>query len=189
MCSPSPSTSRVLYLFPGHRVHRRGWGRTGTRLLREHPHAHVRRRRRVPPWPSRRSFPPLRVVPAPGGGGSARGGHPLLRSSHQPEPDPERIHTPGPTNHRAHRPIRQMAGSWHWAAAATTWMVVPVAWTSVLHLMRDEPLPEYLPPYWVEIFVNVVGSEPYVSAGHGDESRQRDQEEDHRRARWQHLRG
>ena len=38
--------------------------------------------------------------------------------------------------------------------------VVPVAWTSVLYLMRDEPLPEYLPPYWVEFFINVVGREP-----------------------------
>jgi acetoin utilization protein AcuC len=38
--------------------------------------------------------------------------------------------------------------------------VVPVAWASVLHLMRHEPLPEYLPLYWVELFSNVVGREP-----------------------------
>ena len=38
--------------------------------------------------------------------------------------------------------------------------VVPVAWTSVLHLMRGEALPEYLPPYWVEFFMNLVGREP-----------------------------
>lgn len=38
--------------------------------------------------------------------------------------------------------------------------VVPVAWASVLHLMRGEPPPEYLPPYWVEFFMNYVGSEP-----------------------------
>jgi acetoin utilization protein AcuC len=38
--------------------------------------------------------------------------------------------------------------------------VVPVAWTSVLHLMRKEPLPEYLPPYWAEMFINMVGREP-----------------------------
>ncbi len=38
--------------------------------------------------------------------------------------------------------------------------VVPVAWTSVLHIMRDETLPEYLPPYWAEMFINVVGNEP-----------------------------
>jgi acetoin utilization protein AcuC len=38
--------------------------------------------------------------------------------------------------------------------------VVPVAWTSVLHLMRGEPPPEYLPPYWVEFFMNLVGREP-----------------------------
>jgi acetoin utilization protein AcuC len=38
--------------------------------------------------------------------------------------------------------------------------VVPVAWTSVLHLIRNEPLPEYLPPYWVELFCNVAGYEP-----------------------------
>lgn len=38
--------------------------------------------------------------------------------------------------------------------------VVPVAWASVLHLMRDEPLPEYLPPYWTELFTNVVGCQP-----------------------------
>ncbi len=38
--------------------------------------------------------------------------------------------------------------------------VVPVAWTSVLQLMRDEPLPEYLPPYWVEFFMNLTDREP-----------------------------
>jgi acetoin utilization protein AcuC len=38
--------------------------------------------------------------------------------------------------------------------------VVPVAWASVLHLMRKEPLPEYLPPYWAEMFINMVGREP-----------------------------
>lgn len=38
--------------------------------------------------------------------------------------------------------------------------VVPVAWSCALHLMRDEPTPEYLPPYWVELFTNVVGREP-----------------------------
>ena len=38
--------------------------------------------------------------------------------------------------------------------------VVPVAWASVLHLMRGEALPEYLPPYWVEFFMNLVGREP-----------------------------
>ena len=38
--------------------------------------------------------------------------------------------------------------------------VVPVACASVLHLMRGEPLPEYLPPYWVEFFMNLVEREP-----------------------------
>ncbi len=38
--------------------------------------------------------------------------------------------------------------------------VVPVAWMGVLRLMRGEPLPEYLPPCWVEFFVNLVGREP-----------------------------
>jgi len=38
--------------------------------------------------------------------------------------------------------------------------VVPVAWASVLHLMRHEPLQEYLPLYWAELFSNVVGREP-----------------------------
>lgn len=38
--------------------------------------------------------------------------------------------------------------------------VVPVAFASVLHLMRGEALPEYLPPYWVEFFTNLVGREP-----------------------------
>jgi acetoin utilization protein AcuC len=38
--------------------------------------------------------------------------------------------------------------------------VVPVAFASVLHLMRGEKLPEYLPPYWVEFFCNLVGREP-----------------------------
>ena len=38
--------------------------------------------------------------------------------------------------------------------------VVPVAWSCVLHLMRGEKPPEYLPPYWVEFFMNLVGREP-----------------------------
>lgn len=38
--------------------------------------------------------------------------------------------------------------------------VVPIAWAGVMHIMRDEPLPEYLPPYWVEFFINLVDSEP-----------------------------
>ncbi|HOV82118.1 MAG TPA: acetoin utilization protein AcuC [Methanothrix sp.] len=38
--------------------------------------------------------------------------------------------------------------------------VVPVAWTSALTLMRGEKLMEYLSPYWVELFVNLVGREP-----------------------------
>jgi len=28
--------------------------------------------------------------------------------------------------------------------------------------MRGEKLPEYLPPYWVEFFMNLVGREPLV---------------------------
>ncbi len=38
--------------------------------------------------------------------------------------------------------------------------VVPVAWASVLYIMKKEPLPEFLPPYWVELFTNTVGREP-----------------------------
>ncbi|MCJ7443833.1 MAG: acetoin utilization protein AcuC [Methanotrichaceae archaeon] len=38
--------------------------------------------------------------------------------------------------------------------------VVPLAWTSVLQLMRNEPLPQYFSPYWVEMFINIVGGEP-----------------------------
>ena len=38
--------------------------------------------------------------------------------------------------------------------------VVPVAWTCVLHLLRGEPLPDYLSPYWVEFFMNLIGREP-----------------------------
>jgi acetoin utilization protein AcuC len=38
--------------------------------------------------------------------------------------------------------------------------VVPVAFASVLHLMRGESLPGYLPPCWVEFFMNLVGREP-----------------------------
>jgi acetoin utilization protein AcuC len=38
--------------------------------------------------------------------------------------------------------------------------VVPVAWASVLCLMRGEVLPEYLPPYWVEFFMNLTDREP-----------------------------
>lgn len=38
--------------------------------------------------------------------------------------------------------------------------VVPTAWTSALTIMRGEPLCEYLPPYWVELFSNVVGYVP-----------------------------
>jgi acetoin utilization protein AcuC len=40
--------------------------------------------------------------------------------------------------------------------------VVPVAFASVIHLMRGKPLAEYLPPYWVEFFMNLVGREPLV---------------------------
>jgi acetoin utilization protein AcuC len=38
--------------------------------------------------------------------------------------------------------------------------VLPLAWTSVLHLMRGESLPQYFSPYWVEMFMNIVGGEP-----------------------------
>ena len=38
--------------------------------------------------------------------------------------------------------------------------VVPPAWTAALHLMRGEEPTEYLPPYWVELFSNVVGYVP-----------------------------
>jgi hypothetical protein len=38
--------------------------------------------------------------------------------------------------------------------------VVPVAFASVLHLMRGEPPAEYLPPCWVEFFMNLVEREP-----------------------------
>jgi acetoin utilization protein AcuC len=38
--------------------------------------------------------------------------------------------------------------------------VVPVAWASVLCILRGQPLPEYLPPYWVEFFMNLTGREP-----------------------------
>ena len=39
--------------------------------------------------------------------------------------------------------------------------VMPAAWTSVLHLMRGEAPSEYLPPYWVELFSNLVGYVPF----------------------------
>lgn len=55
--------------------------------------------------------------------------------------------------------------------------VVPVAWASVLQLMRDEPLPEYLPPYWVEFFINLAGGEPFtlpdIEMKAGNETRKR----------------
>ena len=35
-----------------------------------------------------------------------------------------------------------------------------MAWASVLSLMRGEVLPEYLPPYWVEFFMNLTDREP-----------------------------
>ena len=38
--------------------------------------------------------------------------------------------------------------------------VVPTAWTSALAIMRGELPAEYLPPYWVELFSNVVGYVP-----------------------------
>ena len=38
--------------------------------------------------------------------------------------------------------------------------VVPVAWASVLSIMRGDVLPEYLPPYWVEFFMNLTDREP-----------------------------
>jgi acetoin utilization protein AcuC len=55
--------------------------------------------------------------------------------------------------------------------------VVPVAWASVMQLMRDEPLPEYLPPYWVEFFINLAGGEPFslpdIEMKVGNETRKR----------------
>ncbi len=41
--------------------------------------------------------------------------------------------------------------------------VVPTAWTSALAIMRGELPAEYLPPYWVELFSNVVGYVPLLS--------------------------
>lgn len=38
--------------------------------------------------------------------------------------------------------------------------VVPAAWSCALHLMRDEPPAEFLPPYFVELFLNEVGYVP-----------------------------
>lgn len=55
--------------------------------------------------------------------------------------------------------------------------VVPVAWSCVLHLMRGEKPPEYLPPYWVEFFMNLVGREPLsppdIEIKVGNETRKR----------------
>lgn len=55
--------------------------------------------------------------------------------------------------------------------------VVPSAWNCALHIMRGEPLPEYLPPYWVELFSNVVGyvplSYPDMDIKPGEETQKR----------------
>ncbi len=38
--------------------------------------------------------------------------------------------------------------------------VVPVAWASVLQIMKGEEVREYLPPFWAELFKNEVGGSP-----------------------------
>lgn len=55
--------------------------------------------------------------------------------------------------------------------------VMPAAWTDVLHLMRGEKPSEYLPPYWVELFSNLVGyiplSFPDIDVKPGKETQKR----------------
>lgn len=55
--------------------------------------------------------------------------------------------------------------------------VVPAAWSSALHLMRNEPPSEFLPPYFVELFSNEVGyvplSYPDVDMKLGEETQKR----------------
>jgi hypothetical protein len=38
--------------------------------------------------------------------------------------------------------------------------VVPAAWNSVLTIMKGGHPQDYLPPYWAEMFINMVGGEP-----------------------------
>lgn len=38
--------------------------------------------------------------------------------------------------------------------------VVPTAWAGAMSIIRGGPQLDYLPPYWVEFFMNYVGSEP-----------------------------
>jgi acetoin utilization protein AcuC len=55
--------------------------------------------------------------------------------------------------------------------------VVPMAWTMVLQLMRGQEIPEYMPPYWTELFTNMTGrvplSYPDISIRMRDEDRGR----------------
>ena len=55
--------------------------------------------------------------------------------------------------------------------------VVPAAWSCALHLMRNEPPAEYLPPYFVELFTNEVGyvplSYPDIEMKLGEETQKR----------------
>jgi len=39
--------------------------------------------------------------------------------------------------------------------------VVPIAWAIVFQTMRGGEVPEFLPPCWMEMFTNFVGSEPF----------------------------
>jgi acetoin utilization protein AcuC len=39
--------------------------------------------------------------------------------------------------------------------------VVPIAWAIVFQTMRGGDVPEFLPPCWMEMFTNFVGSEPF----------------------------
>ena len=38
--------------------------------------------------------------------------------------------------------------------------MLPTAWNSVLGIMKGKQPQDYLPPYWAEMFINMVGREP-----------------------------
>jgi len=55
--------------------------------------------------------------------------------------------------------------------------VVPIAWAIVFQTMRGGEVPEFLPPCWMEMFTNFVGSEPFslpdtpIKVGEGAQKR------------------
>ena len=96
---------------------------------------------------------------AAGGGGTTGRGHPLLRSAHHSEYDPCRVYPSCAAHHRADPAAcrRQAAGPGrgrlqHGGGARGLYQ------RASSHEGRAAA--EYLPPYWVEFFMNLVEREP-----------------------------